>query len=52
MESKDGLKEIDIKNCTCYYFYDIIKDKDIYPADILLDKKTYEAYENILIYKI
>ena len=25
MESKDELKEIDIKNCMCYYFDDIIK---------------------------
>ena len=26
MESKDELKEIDIKNRMCYYFDDIIKD--------------------------
>ena len=26
MESKDELKEIDIKNRTCYYFDDTIKD--------------------------
>ena len=24
MESKNGLKEIDIKNCMSYYFHDII----------------------------
>ena len=31
MESKDELKEIDIKNCTCYCFEGIIRvwDKDI-----------------------
>ena len=29
MESKDELKEIDIKNHTCYYFDDIIRDLDI-----------------------
>ena len=31
MESKDKLKEIDIKNCRCYYFDDIIRfwDRDI-----------------------
>ena len=46
MESKDELNEIDIKNRTCYYF-DITKDKDIYSVDILLDKKSYETYENI-----
>ena len=42
MESKDELKEIDIKNRTCYYFDDIIKDVDIYFSDILLDEKLYE----------
>ena len=37
MESKDELREIDIKNCTCYYY-------------ILQDEKLYkEKYENILI---
>ena len=25
MESKNKLKDIDIKNRTCYHFYDIIK---------------------------
>ena len=29
MESKDELKEIDIKNHACYYFDDIIKYIDI-----------------------
>ena len=28
MESKNELKEIDIKNCTCYYFDDIIRSCD------------------------
>ena len=49
MESKDELKEICIKNRTCYYFDDIITDRDIYSVDILLDK---EIYENISIYDI
>ena len=40
MESKDELKEIDIKNCACYYFDDIIKD---------YNKKLYE---NISAYDI
>ena len=40
MESKDELKEIDIKNRACYYFDDIIKD---------YDKKLYE---NISAYDI
>ena len=53
MESKDELKEIDIKNRTCYYFDDIIRfwDRDIDLSDILLDEKLYkQKYENILIY--
>ena len=39
MESKDELKEIDIKNRTCYYFDNIIRarNRDIYSTDILLD---------------
>ena len=40
--SNDQLKEIDIKNCTCYYFDDIITrfwDRDIDFSDILLDEK-------------
>ena len=49
MESKDGLKEIDIKNCMCYYFDNIITSRDIYSADILLDEKIYE---NISVYDI
>ena len=49
MESKNKLKEIDIKNRTCYYFNDIIKDVDIYFSDILLDEKLYE---NISVYDI
>ena len=38
MESKDELKEIDIKNFTSYYFDDIIRDIDIDFDNILLDK--------------
>ena len=52
MERKDELKQTDIKNCACYYFCDIIKDKDVYSVDILLDKKLYETYKNTLIYNI
>ena len=35
MESNDELREIDIKNCTCYYF-----------NNFLLGQKSYE---NILV---
>ena len=49
MESKDELKEICIKNRTCYYFDDIITDRDIYSVDILLDDFLDE---NISVYDI
>ena len=39
MESKDELKEIDIKNHMCYYFDDM-RVRDIDFSDILVDKKT------------
>ena len=41
MKSKDELKEIDIKNCTCYYFDDIMRVIDIDFSDILLIEKSY-----------
>ena len=52
MESKDELKEIDIKIHTCYYFDDIMVARDISldkNINILLDKKICE---NILIYDV
>ena len=49
MENKDKLKEIDIKNRTCWYFGELIKDVDIYFSDILLDE---ELYENISVYDV
>ena len=54
MENKDELKEIDIKNCICYYLGDIkFQDRDIEFSDILLGKKSYkENYKNILVYNI
>ena len=39
MDSKDKLKEIDIKNHACYYFDDIINCIEISFNNILLDKK-------------
>ena len=57
MESKDKLKETDIKNRTCYYFDNIMRawdmDINIDFSGILLDEKLYkEKYENILIYNL
>ena len=49
MESKDELKEIDIKTRTCYYFDDIMTVGSINFSDILLDKKSHE---NTLIFDI
>ena len=52
MESKDELKEINIKNRTCYYFDDIIRasdrDTDINFSGILLNEILYkEKTQNI-----
>ena len=54
MESKDELKEIDIKNCTCYYFDDVMRAWDMIDfSDISLEEKLYkENNENILIHEI
>ena len=48
MENNE-LKTVRIKNCTCYYFDDIIKLEDFDLDNILVDKK---AHENILNYDI
>ena len=55
MESKDKLKQIDIKNRMSYYFDGIIRFwiRDIDFSDILLDEKSYNKNnENILLYDI
>ena len=48
MENNE-LKKVRIKNCTCYYFDDIIKLEDFDLDNILIDEKSHE---NILIYGI
>ena len=48
MENNE-LKKVDIKNHTCYYFYDIIKFESFYFVNVLFDEKLYE---NILIYDV
>ena len=55
MESKDELKEIDVKNCTCYQFDHIMRvwDRDNNFSDVLLDERLYkEKCENVLIWDI
>ena len=49
MESNEKLKEINIKNLTCYYFDDIIKTEDFDLDNILIDEKSYK---NFLVYNI
>ena len=49
MDSDNELKEIDIKNRTCYFFDDIIKTKNFNLDNILIDEKSYEI---ILVYNI
>ena len=49
MESNDKLKEINIKNRTCYYFDDKIKIGDIDFDNFIMDEKLYD---DILIYGI
>ena len=45
MENKDELKEIDIKNSTCYYFDDIMEVDDYINVDrILLGEKIIRKY--------
>ena len=48
MENNDELKEIDIKNCTCYYFDDIIKIEG-FDSNNLINEKSYK---NTLVYNI
>ena len=49
MKSNDKLKEIDIKNCTFYYFNDVVKTEDFDLDNILIDEKLFE---NILVKNI
>ena len=36
------LKRVFLKNCTCYYFDDIIKWEDFDVDNILIDQKSHE----------
>ena len=42
-------KDKDIKNCTYYFFDDMINIRNLHPDKIKIDKKPYK---NILIYYI
>ena len=44
MESKDELKEINIKNCVYYYFDDIMKVTDIDSQKMFLDEKDIKIF--------
>ena len=48
MENNE-LEKFRIKNCTCYYFDDVIKLEDFDFNNILIDEKSHE---NVLIYDI
>ena len=49
MENNEKLKEVSIKNRTCYYFVDKIKFENFYLDNILIDE---EPYKNVLVYNI
>ena len=49
MESNNELQKTDIKNCTCYYFDNIVNINDLNLANILLEEKSYR---NLLIYDV
>ena len=49
MKTNYKLKDINIKNGTCYYFDDIIKLEDFDLNNILIDRRSYE---NIGVYGI
>ena len=44
MVNKDGLKEIDIKNRTCYYLDDTMRVIDIDFNDICLDENHIKMF--------
>ena len=53
MKIKDKLKEIGIKNRTCYYFNNIMRVIDLNFNNISLDEKLCKNFfENILVYDI
>ena len=49
IESQNKWEEIDVKNCTCVYFDDIIQIEDFNFYNILINERSYK---NILVYNI
>ena len=49
MNNNNEFKKLCIKNCTCYYFHDIIKLEDFNLNNILIDEKSQK---NIWVYDI
>ena len=47
MESNDELKEIDIKNCTCYHFNDTVRVGDLDFDNILLDENHMKIHRKV-----
>ena len=45
-----NLKKIDIKNCVCHYFDDIINCTNIKFSNILLDKKFLKIFRSMKLY--
>ena len=43
------LTEINIENCMCFYFNDIIKIEDFNLDNVLIDEKSFK---NILVYNL
>ena len=44
MESNEKSKEIYTKNCTCYYFDEIIKFEDFHLVKILIDENHTKIF--------
>ena len=45
MESNNELKETGIKNCTCYYFNDIVKIENLDLDNILMDENHTKIFD-------
>ena len=48
----NNVKDIDIKNCTYYFFNDITNIENFDPNNIKTDEKSYKNILNYLLYRI